>query len=665
VISPAQNGRIIKKSYGGNSYLAKIFKSENAIKYRPDIDGLRAISVIAVIFFHSGVKIFSGGYIGVDIFFVISGYLITTLVFDEIKSGTFSYRNFYKRRIARLLPALNITLFIVLLFGFIFYDNGAFDNLGKEIFFSSIGAANILFGQGVNYFAQNESIRPLIHLWSLGVEEQFYLVWPTILILLASLRLKNILLVVVVLFSISLYLSIASGEVSPIKTYFYPQYRAFELIVGVFTALWMRNQYYNELRINKIIKTTIALTSMVLIVAPMFLLEKNSTFLGLKVLWPCIGTSLFIAFSNQTIVSKAIGFSPLVSLGLISYPLYLYHQPIISYLQFFELASSNILTILVVLFVSIPLSWLTYIYVEKPIRSLAHKKDKSSITYVMLLTIGLAVLGVIGILVAKNNGFGFRFQILNPFAYQIAIHNSTTFHSNYKRGLNISDTISQGKILFIGDSVLQQYVYPFINALNIDSKEVDTVTRGGCVLLKNVLFQEQFSDISCNNLRQELYENNKSYDYIVISQDWNFYDDQILNFATKTPLKKWQPFIEETIEHFKNFSKKIVIIGSHPNVEGTSGLKPTIFQNEKRYRSKLNDLKIQNFKEMVASRSFFEQWHSPDSVIVIHPIDIWHDDVLHDGKWSFFSDPQHLSSASNEYVVKRLIHIFQEFRMQP
>ena len=127
------------------------------MQYRRDIDGLRAIAVLSVILFHSGISAFAGGYIGVDIFFVISGYLITTLIYKEIKQGNFTYINFYKRRIARLLPALSITLLFVLIFGFIFYNNKSFDNLGKEVFFSSIGAANILFSQGINYFVNNEA----------------------------------------------------------------------------------------------------------------------------------------------------------------------------------------------------------------------------------------------------------------------------------------------------------------------------------------------------------------------------------------------------------------------------------------------------------------------------------------------------------------------------
>jgi peptidoglycan/LPS O-acetylase OafA/YrhL len=630
------------------------------MKYRSDIDGLRAISVIAVIIFHSGFEFLSGGYVGVDIFFVISGYLITGLVFDEVKAGTFTYASFYKRRIARLLPTLCLTLLMVFVFGLLFYDNHAFDNLGKEIFFSAIGAANILFGHGVNYFAQEEAVRPLIHLWSLGVEEQFYLVWPTVLICLASLRHKNILLIVLALFSISFVLAIVSVEKLPIETYFYPQYRAFELIIGALTALGMRSQYFSKLYVNATKKEIISLLSIVLIISPMFLLDKDSTFPGVNTLWPCIGTALFIAFAYQTAISKVLGFNVLVYIGLISYPLYLYHQPIISYIQFFELTSNKIIILSIVLFISIPLAWLTYRYIEKPIRRMAHKDHQSSLSYIVPLTGSLGVFAIVGIIIGKTNGLGMRFQILNPFSYQVTKHNTQTFYSHFSRGLKVSQE-NHGRVLFIGDSVLQQYVYPLIKTLNIDKKDVDTATAGGCILLKGVESIDNFTDISCNDLRNKLYNSNdKVYDYIVLSQSWSSYGKSVLNIDKSTDkkpsLKVWTPFLDSTVEHFKALTNNLIIIGSHLKVDGTKKLNPTIFLSEKTYRSKLNDLKVSNLDDLEASRSFFERWHTQDGVMVIHPADIWFNDsfILHDGEWSFFSDHLHASSASTEYLVEQL-----------
>ncbi len=629
------------------------------MQYRSDIDGLRAISVISVILFHTGFKFLSGGYVGVDIFFVISGYLITGLVFDEIKTGSFTFAGFYKRRIARLLPALIITLFFVLIFGLLFYDNNAFDNLGKEIFFASIGAANILFGQGINYFAQDESVRPLIHLWSLGVEEQFYILWPTILIFLSLLKFKNILLITVILFFISFGMAILSVDNAPIETYFYPQYRAFELILGALTALGMRSQFFSEVKLNGLTKEIITYISLVLIVFPMFLLNKNSTFPGLNTLFPCIGASLFIGFSYRTSAAKVLGLPPLVRIGLISYPLYLYHQPIISYIHFFGLEFSKTIILIIVLLISITLSELTYRYIETPIRRKAHNQKKSSAIYMISLITSLSFISVIGLFIAKNNGVEGRFKVLNPFAYQVSKHNSTTFHDNFDRGMNVSKMKS--RILFVGDSALQQYVYPISKAFNFEETDIDTVTRGGCVLLKDVDFVDSFSDISCEDLRNDLYKINERYEYLVISQDWDSYNDKIRNMEAKdfqAPLKSWEPFIDKTINHFKTIAKQIIIIGSHVKVNGTSDLKPTIFLSESAYRSKLSSLKVSNFDNLMRSRSFFEQWQSQNNVVVIHPVDIWLKKEtgfrLHNKKWSFFSDSLHVSSASTEYIVEQM-----------
>ncbi len=635
------------------------------MNYRPDIDGLRAIAVISVILFHSGIHFFSGGYVGVDIFFVISGYLITGLVFDEIKSGTFTFRNFYKRRIARLLPALILTLLFVFGFGFLLYDASSFDNLGKEIFFSAIGAANILFAQGVNYFAQEDSVRPLIHLWSLGVEEQFYLVWPTILILLAFMKNKNILIVLLLLFFTSFYLALMSVGDSPTETYFYPQYRAFELIIGAFTALAVRSQFFNKIQLEIHHKEIVSYISIALIILPMFLLDEYSTFPGFNTLYPCIGTALFIAFSYNTSISKLLSITPLVFIGLISYPLYLYHQPIISYILFFDLTTNSTLILFIALFISIPLSWLTFRYIEKPIRSLSHKKHKSSTAYILPLTTSLVFFAVAGIYVAKSNGFIERFQFLNPFAYEIAKLNETSFYMHFTPGMNLSDK-KNGKILFIGDSLLQQYIYPLSKALEYDIDEIDTVTRGGCVLLKNVEFRDpyQFSEISCNNLRDRLYKITNHYDYVVISQSWGSYGKDILNVASydrASSLSKWTPFISDTIEHFKQMSSNIIIIGSHVRVEGTSNLRPAISLTEKTYRKYLNHLKVANLDDLLKSYSYFNQWHN--DVIIIHPVEVWSQNqdnerfILHNKQWSYFFDPDHVSYVSNDYIEKSIKNI--------
>jgi peptidoglycan/LPS O-acetylase OafA/YrhL len=628
------------------------------LNYRADIDGIRAMAVVSVILFHLDFESLSGGYVGVDIFFVISGYLITSLIYTEIKEKKFSYISFYKRRVARLLPALIITLFGVLLFGLLFYDNQSFDNLGKEVLFSSLGMANILFGQGVNYFAQDEAVRPLIHLWSLGVEEQFYFIWPTLLILFLSLKSYRYNLALsfsLLLLLFSLSLAINNIDVEPTKTYFYPQYRFFELLIGVSTAIFLQNNYLNKINTDIKRKELITSIAVALMILPMFMLDKNTPFPSLYTLIPTVGTALFIAYGDKTFISKVFTLKPIVFIGLISYPLYLYHQPIISYLHFFTITKSPIVSLLILFSISTPLAWLTYRYIEIPIRKLAHQKGSQK-AYMFSLISSLGILAVSGLLVAKYDGIGERFKVLNPFAYEVSEKSSTTFHKHFNRGFSVSKQNS--RILFIGDSVVQHFVYPFSKALGIDPTEIDTITRGGCVLLKGVEFRDpyQLSDISCENLNQKLYSLDKTYDYIVLSQSWSTYDDAILNSKSNNSIEKWKPFITQTLEYIKPMAKKVIIIAQHPEINGTSELKPTIFLSKKEYIDNLNHLKISNIEELQKNRAFFENYKD-ENITILHPMDIFYRNnkaIVHDTKWSFFSDKHHISKASSEFVIKHL-----------
>ncbi len=635
------------------------------MKYRADIDGLRAVSVIAVILFHSGFEFISGGYIGVDIFFVISGYLITGLVYDEVKTGQFTISGFYKRRIARLFPALIITLLLVLIFGFFFYDNNAFDNLGKEIFFSAIGAANILFAQGINYFAQEEAVRPLIHLWSLGVEEQFYLVWPTIILLLASISPKKILIIFAGLFLISFVLAVSSVDEAPISTYFYPQYRAFELIVGAMTAIWMRSTFFQQSELKRPVKELLVYFSVGVIFLSMIMLDKNSTFPGFNSLYACFAAALIIIYSPGTTLFKVLSVPPLVLIGLISYPLYLYHQPVISYIYFFNLTSNNVVTFLIVILSALPMAWLTYKYIEKPIRKAAHKKNKVHYFY-YIAPLVLVLISISGLYIAKNNGLGERFQVLNAFAYDVSKHSESTFENRFERGISLTSGEGE-KILFVGDSLVQQYVYPISQALGFDVNNIDVATRGGCVLLKDIKFLDVFSDISCNDLRKDLYQlKDRKYKYVVITQNWHSdsYDKSVLNFKTidKDNLNNWSPFIKATLDHFKLVSDTVILIGGHVEVEGTEELKPTIFLSQAAYDISLNKLKVINAAHLSEANNYFNQWQS-EKVFILQSKDLWLDQnkdyKLHDDNWAYFMDSLHVSNASTQFVIEKFKKLFK------
>jgi peptidoglycan/LPS O-acetylase OafA/YrhL len=631
------------------------------LKYRSDIDGLRAIAVLSVIAFHSGIVTLSGGYIGVDIFFVISGYLITTLIYKEIQNDTFTFRGFYKRRAARLLPALSITLSMVLIFGFIFYNNKTFDNLGKELFFSSFGAANILFAQGINYFAKDEAYQPLIHLWSLGVEEQFYIIWPILLILAFKVSKKTIITITYALFLASLALSVIAVDEGLTKGYFLLQYRAFELLIGVITALHL--QHAQAKNVADKVKQILSYIGMILIISPMFILNENSNFPGYNALWPCLGTALIIAFPNQGLTTKLLSHKVLVFIGLISYPLYLFHQPIISFIYFFNFKLTPFETLSLVTSIAVLASWITYKFIEIPIRRLAHsKKRKESFFVFGALCSTIPLFAILGLGIAKSNGFEERFRYLNPFALEVSQAHATSFHENFERGYKVSPA-RHSTALFVGDSVLQHYVLPMKKALNLEFEDIDTVTRGGCVLLKNVDFVEKFSDISCNEIRDKLYSDKKKYDYVVISQAWGSYGTSVLNFSTSTDkYERWLPLLDSTIEHFLTIADNVIIIGAHLSVEGTLNIQPSVTITKDSLLLSLKDLKVNNINDLKDSHKFFVKFKENERVNIIEPYRIFCDVQckLHDNNWSYFSDNLHVSNAATDFITMRMLDIMSK-----
>lgn len=632
------------------------------LKYRSDIDGLRAIAVMSVVAYHSGISTFSGGYVGVDVFFVISGYLITSLIYKEIQQNRFTFSNFYKRRAARLLPTLSITLLGVLMFGFVFYNNNTFDNLGKELFFSSFGAANILFAQGVNYFAKEEAYQPLIHLWSLGVEEQFYIVWPVLLMFAFRCSNKLIFPIALILFFVSLILSIISVEQQLTEGYFLLHYRAFELLIGVITALLLARPIKYNIKFIDFHKQMFTYIGLALIVIPMFVLDKHSSFPGYNALWPCLGTALIIAFPNRGTVTKTLSYKPFVFIGLISYPLYLYHQPIISFIHFFEVNFKPLEMFAFVSALSIFASWVTYKFIEIPIRNLAHSKhSKTSAITIVSLSFTIPLFAVIGLFIAKSNGFEERFKYLNPFALEISRAHSTTFHHNFERGYQV-DKAKHGKALFVGDSVLQHYVLPIKLALNIDNMQVDTVTRGGCALLKNTNFKDSFSDISCDNIRSKLYSSEKTYDFVIISQAWESYDSSVLNFSDNSDkYERWFDLLDETVKHFLNLSDKVIIIGAHLSVEGTNRLQPSVTVTRDAFLSNLDKLEIKNVASLQQSHDFFSKFEEKNRVQIIEPYRVFclEQCKIKNTNWSYFSDNLHVSNAATSFIKDRVASILE------
>lgn len=338
------------------------------INYRSDIDGLRAIAVIAVVLFHAFPEFLSGGFIGVDVFFVISGFLITSIVLREINDARFSFLNFYARRIRRLYPALLLIFFVCLIFGWYGLWSFEYRALGTHTFFSSIFLENFrLIRESVEYFNMDADRQPLLHLWSLSVEEQFYLVLPALL--MVTHKYKIIFRSIIILIVTSLLVGVVCTYTRNVWAFYAPFARFWELFSGVALACvcakWEGRMHLTERNANFFAILSFAVLSLSII----YLSDKNCRLPGVWVVFPVLATVILIATGKQSWVGrKLLGHPWLVFVGLISYPLYLWHWPILSFAKIFANGPIQISTKVICIICSVVLAVVTYRWIEKPVR---------------------------------------------------------------------------------------------------------------------------------------------------------------------------------------------------------------------------------------------------------------------------------------------------------
>ena len=336
------------------------------MQYRSEIDGLRGISIIPVILYHAGFKPFSGGYIGVDIFFVISGYLITSIILNKIKDDTFSLREFYLRRARRILPALFAVILFSLPFAFFWMDITNFNNFIKTIIFSLFFISNFFFiFNHQHYFADIAQNNPLLHTWSLSIEEQFYIIFPIFLIIAFRFLKNHIQFIILCITILSFFTALYIGEIYRGANFYFTLSRVWEIFLGVLTAIFLEK----KLNFNKQINEIFSLLGIIFILISIFFINSNIKYPHLITLLPTLGTVLVILFSNKkTVIGRFLSAKWLVFIGLISYSLYLWHYPILIFWEFRWIENNNLLIKLILLVFTFIISLLSWKYIEKPFR---------------------------------------------------------------------------------------------------------------------------------------------------------------------------------------------------------------------------------------------------------------------------------------------------------
>ncbi len=398
--------------------------------YRPDIDGLRAVAVLLVVFHHAFPQALKGGFIGVDVFFVISGFLISTIIFQSLEQGAFSFLDFYKRRVKRIFPALSLVLIASFVCGWFVLLPADYKQLGKHMAAGAAFVSNFAFWNESGYFDSGSKLKPLLHLWSLGIEEQYYIFWPFI-VLYAWKRKISLFKVCLVLLALSFAINIFTAKNNAVAAFYSPMSRFWELLIGSVLA-------YTTLQTAKIPKSTHAANweawvGVSFLAIGVYFINPERRFPGFWALFPTLAAYLLIkagpkAWFNQVVLSNQL----FVWVGLISFPLYLWHWPLLVFAEI-KLGALGVSTKLGLIVMSVMLSWFTYRFVERPIRfgNLIVETKKIPLALCAIL-LAIAMLGGY---TYQRDGFGLRF----PKFIQALLNNQPKLDEGWRTGQCILD----------------------------------------------------------------------------------------------------------------------------------------------------------------------------------------------------------------------------------
>jgi peptidoglycan/LPS O-acetylase OafA/YrhL len=458
------------------------------MNYRREIDGLRALAVMPVILFHAGFRVFSGGFVGVDVFFAISGYLISSIILMEIERGSFSVVRFYERRARRILPALFLIMGCCVICGYAWMMPDEYKNLGQSLVATTFFSNNILLALTTGYWDMASEFKPLLHTWSLGVEEQFYVLFPLTLILIWRFARKRTYMILAMLLLGSLASSLWSARQSPTWVFYNLPTRAWEILVGALAAIYLMKR--PALAPKGGISHIAGLLGLALILIPVFLFKEDLPSPGLSPVAPVLGAALIILYGGPgTAVNAALGSRFMVGIGLISYSAYLWHQPLFAFQRIRSKAPPGSLTFCSLIVATFALSYLSWRFVEKPFRNPGVVGRNA-----LLATVGSGSLVFVLVGLILNEGYGLPSRVFNSDV-KIGDVDKRAYNEKvflYQKGA-FSHT-NKMKVLVVGNS----FARDFVNMTNetFDTSNVDLVYRSDlfeCILpFGSSLSQELF-----------------------------------------------------------------------------------------------------------------------------------------------------------------------------
>ena len=569
----------------------------NNKSYRPDIDGLRAIAVFSVLLFHLHHNNLPGGFTGVDVFFVISGFLITNILHKEMRVGNFSILHFYERRARRILPALCVVTLIVFAVCFFLFFPPDFKDFGQSTSATSLFMSNILFWKESGYFALPSLQKPLLHTWSLAIEEQFYILFPILLWILVKFFTHTVSILIFVFFCVaSFILSEYLVRFYPDAAFYLIPSRAWELGIGGLIALLQPQIIAFLNKTPRTVLETIPVLGALMIIYSLFAFNEYTAFPGISALFPTIGTALIIIAglehgTYKPLLNQLISYKWFVIFGLISYSLYLIHWPLITFYKYYTLKELNFTAQLSVGSISILLAYLSWRFIEQPIRAISISQKFILVT----AGVSLAIMFVLGVTIHLFNGFPERFSVQTNTYIKAQYSNNplkeTCNVPGFSKHVTLPDEeactfgdLSSGNLYSVivwGDSHAD-HIVPAISHILQESTGITArqITKGGCPPLIDVTRQKtrasppMFGCTETNSKVLELIKQNGNINTVVLSARWTDYiNNSYLKSSTYSTLTKEHTIknlllgLERTLEELKKHNKKVILLGPIPEAD--------------------------------------------------------------------------------------------------
>lgn len=536
------------------------------MQYRPEIDGLRSFAILPVLLFHAGFSWMPGGFLGVDIFFVISGYLITSIILNEHRQQRFSLLFFYERRARRILPALFFVLSLSLIAGWLLLSPQGLIDLAQSIIATNLFAANIYFWQHIDYFTGNTNLIPLLHLWSLGIEEQFYVFLPLLFMALWHRSTRTLVCLLVVLGLLSLLSTqILPTDYSSAAFYLLPT-RAWELLAGSLCAFALAQRRTSP---QALLANTFSALGVILVLISVLGLSPQIQHPGLWTLLPVLGTVFIILYAQPaTYAARILSYKPFVVVGLLSYSAYLWHQPLFAYTRIYKgqehLGIKTTLALIVLTFALAAFSWR---FVEQPFRNRQFLKQR---TVLLGSACGMGLFIAVSALIVQQQGFPSRFNAVQQVLYQYqsrALEQHSTPDPCFLNETTAADQLGpecrlqpDSKWVLIGDSHAQHLAA----GLPAPTQRPPLYTASGCAPIKNIDLKTWRP--YCRGLVDQAFADIARYQppIIMLHANWLMYEDWIQNHASdKTPLGTQ---LRQTTDYLRQIAphSQIVVIGDVP-----------------------------------------------------------------------------------------------------